>query len=177
MSNQTEYTVYEHNPKIDCLLIVYGDKPIPPKHDQFKPIEAYEIDENGNTKILKEFYVKKPAKNAVIEFENMLKKIASEKFNEKNRIKEPNAVEVIISVSALEKQFKEVDVDNLAKSVLDGLKGVAFDDDSQVTDLIINKNIHPLKMNILIIGITKLDKKNRGISSEIKIFSENETNQ
>lgn len=174
MSNEPEYIIYEHNPKIDYLLLIYGGKPIPPKHDQFKPIEAYEMDENGNARILNEFYVKKPGKNAVIEFENMLKKTASEKFNEENRIKKPSAVEVVISVSALEKQFKEVDVDNLAKSVLDGLKGVAYDDDSQVTNLIINKNIHPLKMNMLFIGITNLNKENRGVSCEIRLFREKE---
>lgn len=32
-----------------------------------------------------------------------------------------------------------MDVDNLAKPILDGLKGVVFEDDSQVTELLIRK--------------------------------------
>jgi len=34
---------------------------------------------------------------------------------------------------------RRVDLDNLSKAVLDGLKGVAFDDDDQVADLHITK--------------------------------------
>lgn len=172
MDEKENHITYYQNPKIDFLFGIYGGNPIPPKHDQFKPIDAFEIDENGNEKVLRNFYVKKPGKNAVIEFEQLLKKTASESFNDQNRIKKPNDIEVIISVSVLEKQFKTVDVDNLAKSVLDGLKGVAFDDDSQVTNLVINKHVHPMKMNALLIGITKLTEKRRGFGREIKLFAE-----
>jgi len=174
MSGNKNYVIFYQNPKIDFLFGIFGGKPIPPKHDQFKPIRVVEIDENGNEKILKDFYVKKPGKNAVIEFEEMLKKTASKNFNKENKIKKPNNIEVIISVSTLEKQFKIVDVDNLAKSVLDGLKGVAFDDDSQVSSLIVNKHIHPMKVNALFVGITKLTEKRLGFGGEIKLFGEKE---
>ena len=172
MNDETNYITYYQNPKIDFLLALYGGKPVPPKHSQFKSIQVYEIDEEGNEKILNDFYIKKPGKNAVLEFEELLKKTASKKFNNENRIKKPYEVEVVISVSVLEKQFKEVDVDNLAKSVLDGLKGVAFDDDAQVSNLIINKHIHPMKINAVFIGITKLTESNRGFGGEIKLFGE-----
>jgi Holliday junction resolvase RusA-like endonuclease len=169
MSTKKDITFYQ-NPKIDFLFGLYGEKPIPPKHSQFKPIEIYEVDDNGEEKILKDFYVRKPGNNAVQEFEELLKKTAEKIFNDENRIKKPNEIEVLISVSVLEKQFKEVDVDNLAKSVLDGLTGVAFDDDSQVSSLIINKHIHPMKINAVLIGITKLTEKNKGFGAEIKLF-------
>jgi Holliday junction resolvase RusA-like endonuclease len=34
---------------------------------------------------------------------------------------------------------KKPDCDNMAKIVLDALNGIAFDDDSQITDLIVHK--------------------------------------
>ena len=174
MIEKDDFKTYYKNPKIDFLFGIYGGNAIPPKHDQFKPVKIVETDENGNKKILKDFYVKKPGKNAVVEFEELLKKTASKKFNDETRIKIPNEIEVVISISVLEKQFKIVDVDNLAKSVLDGLTGVAFDDDAQVTNLIVNKHIHPMKINAVFIGITKLTEEKRGFGGEIKIFGEKE---
>ncbi|PRX54402.1 RusA family crossover junction endodeoxyribonuclease [Flagellimonas meridianipacifica] len=172
MPNQKSHVTFYQNPKIDFLFGIFGGKPIPPKHDQFKAIDAIEVDENGNEKILKDFYLKKSGKNTVAEFEKLLKNTASGIFNDDTRIRKPNEVEVVISVSALEKQFKIVDVDNLAKSVLDGLTGVAFDDDSQVTNLIVNKHIHPSKTNGVFIGITKLTKDRHGILGNIKLFQQ-----
>lgn len=39
----------------------------------------------------------------------------------------------------IEKPVKKPDIDNIAKSVLDGLNGVAYEDDKQVVGLTINK--------------------------------------
>lgn len=174
MTEKEKYVTFYKNPKIDYLFMLCGGKPVPPKHDQFKPIEALEIDEDGNEKIIKDFYVKKPGKNAVIEFQNLIKETASEIFNDENKIKSPNEIEVVISISTLEKQFKIVDVDNLAKTILDGLEGVAFDNDAQVSNLIINKHIHPMKINAVFVGITKLTEKRRGFREGIKLFGEKE---
>ena len=159
------------NPKLDFLFGLYGGEAIPPKHNQFKPIDVFEIDENGKEKILKDFYLRKPGKNAVREFQELIKQTAEKIFNETNRIKRPNQVEVVLSISLLEKKFREVDVDNLAKTVLDRLNKIAYDDDSQVSSLIVNKHIHPSKTNSIFIGITKLTEKRAGFAGDIKLFS------
>ncbi len=78
---------------------------------------------------------------------------------------------MIINVSTLERRYKEVDVDNLAKCVLDALNGIAFDDDSQVSTLISQKIIHPMKVDGLLIAITKLTATRRGFLGDPALFS------
>ena len=75
----------------------------------------------------------------------------------------PNAVQVHLSISITEKRYFEVDVDNLAKTVLDSLNGIAFDDDSQVSSLIVEKHVHPMKVNGILISITKLTDERKGL--------------
>ena len=83
----------------------------------------------------------------------------------------PNVVEVVISVSATEKRFKEVDVDNLAKCVLDCLNGIAFEDDSQVVTIICNKNIHEKKLDGILIAITTLTNERKGLLGDFVLFN------
>jgi len=64
-----------------------------------------------------------------------------------------------------------VDVDNLAKCVLDALNGIAFDDDSQVSVLVSQKFIHEMKQNSILIGITKLTHERRGALGNFAMFS------
>ena len=72
-------------------------------------------------------------------------------------------VQVSLSISLTEKRYFDVDVDNLAKTVLDSLNGIAFDDDSQVSSLIVEKHIHPMKVNGILIAITKLTETRKGL--------------
>lgn len=162
------------NPKIDFLFGLYGGKPIPTKQDKFAPIEVTQINEDGEEEKLNNFYVKKPDINSVIEFNKNIQDVARKIFNKENIIKKPNEVEVIISISVTEKRFKEVDVDNLSKCVLDSLNQIAFDDDSQVSSLICNKHIHLMKLNAIFIGITKLSENRKGIQGDIKLFGTKE---
>lgn len=164
--------IFIQNPKLDYLFGIIGGEPIPPKHDQFKPIAGYSIDENGDEKILTNLYEKKPGKNAVIEFETKLKTIASGYFDENNIIKKPDKVEVILSINIQKDRYYNVDIDNLSKSVLDGLKGIAFEDDSLVASLIVKKNIHPLNINGIFIGITKIRPDNLGFGEGIKLYTD-----
>ncbi|RZK11042.1 MAG: RusA family crossover junction endodeoxyribonuclease, partial [Flavobacterium sp.] len=60
-----------------------------------------------------------------------------------------------------------VDVDNLAKCVLDILNGIAFEDDSQVTSLLVNKFIHEMRLNSILIGVTKITELRRGLSTPL----------
>lgn len=47
------------------------------------------------------------------------------------------ACELVVYVS----DHRRTDCDNLAKSILDGLKTIAFPDDSQITDLLVRKRL------------------------------------
>jgi Holliday junction resolvase RusA-like endonuclease len=71
----------------------------------------------------------------------------------------PNDLQVHFSISVNKKRYHEVDVDNLAKTVLDCLKGIAFDDNCQVSSLIMEKHIHKLNVNRLLIAITKFTEE------------------
>lgn len=145
---------------------------MPTKQDKFKPIDVLEVDEAGNEKILKAYYIKKPDHAAIVNFSERIHNIAKKYFSNDSIIKWPQLVEVTLSISITESRFKEVDVDNLAKTVLDALKGVAFEDDAQVSTLICMKEIHPLKVNGIFIGITKLTEKQLGFTEGIKMFSQ-----
>lgn len=166
--------IFYKNPKIEILFGFYGGNPIPTKQDKFKPIEAYEVDEEGNEVPLKNFYERKEDKNSIQEMKNLVNEYAKEAFKEKGIIKNPANVEVVLSFSVKEKRFKEVDIDNLSKTVLDGLTGSAFEDDAQVSSLIVNKHVHKMKIDALFIGVTELNENNKGFRNEIKLFGEQE---
>ena len=164
--NKKKGVIFKKNPNIDYLFGYFDGMQVPTKQDAFKPIDVIEIDENGAENILKEFYQKKPEKNSVRNFKQFIKELINEKFKENEKIKMPNKVQVSLSFSLTEKRFFEVDVDNLSKTVLDSLNGIIFDDDCQVTSLIVDKHIHPMKINGILISITKLTETRKGLQSK-----------
>ncbi len=96
------------------------------------------------------------------------------KFSDDDFISMPNELEVLITVSCNKKRFYEVDVDNLAKAVLDSMNGLIFDDDSQVTSLISKKYIEPNGKNGILIGIVKITEDEKGFGSDFSLFSDSE---
>lgn len=78
----------------------------------------------------------------------------------------PSDVQVHLSISVREDRYHEVDVDNLAKTVLDSLKEIAFDDDCQVSSLTVEKHIHPMKTSGNMIAITKITEERKGLQFE-----------
>ncbi|CAH0273220.1 hypothetical protein SRABI27_03553 [Pedobacter sp. Bi27] len=56
------------------------------------------------------------------------------------------------------------------KCVLDGLNGIAFDDDSQVSTLLSKKFIHEMKLNSILIAITKITDERAGLLGDIKLY-------
>ena len=164
-------TTFIQNPKIDYLFGMYGGKPIPTKQDKFSPANVTQLNEDGTEEAIRNFYTKNPDSPSVIEFTSQLREIAYNIFKDGKRIEKPNLIEVIISISVTEKRFKEVDIDNLSKCVLDALNTVAFEDDSQVVSLIANKHVHDMKLNALLIGITKLTNERQGFGGDIKLYS------
>lgn len=163
--------IYYQNPKIDHFFGYFGNLEVPTKQGGFKPVEMIETKENGVEEIINKFYVRKPDTQSVTNFKQYIENLTKTKFNEINRINKPYDVEVLLSISMTEKRYKVVDVDNLAKAVLDSLKTIAFEDDSQISSLIVQKHIHPMMTNGILIGITKLTKENRGFGGDIRTFS------
>jgi len=162
---------YHQNPRVDFLFGYFGGDPVPTKQDKFKPIEVAQIMDDGTEQILNNFYVKKPDEKAMLEFYTYIQSLAKGQFADGGKILHPHKVEAILSVCSTEKRFKTIDVDNLAKAILDSLNGIAYEDDSQVVSLICKKYIHPMKCNGLFIGITKLTETNMGFGEDIKLFS------
>jgi len=101
----------------------------PTKQDKFKPVEVHGIDENGNALILNDFYGKKPEKNSLLRFQHLIQEAVKGVISEEKLIRKPNNIEVILAISVTDKRYNEVDLENLAKAVLDCLNGIAFEDD------------------------------------------------
>jgi Holliday junction resolvase RusA-like endonuclease len=173
-SNKNENIVYKQNPNLDYLFGYFGNEPITTKQDKFKPIEVIELDENGNEQKLNDFYVKNPSQNASKRFHDLIVSLAKEIFEKKEIIKKPQLVEVYLSITMKETRFKQVDVDNLAKSVLDCLTGIVYEDDSQISNLIVCKSVHPMKVDSIMIGITKLNEERKGLLGNIELFKKKE---
>jgi len=163
--------IFYANPRLDYLFGFLGGEPVPTKKDSFKPIKDAVISSENGEEILKDIYQKNPSNRRVKEFQLEISDLAKSVIKE-NTIKRPFVVEVILSFSITQSRCKEVDIDNLAKSVLDGLTGVAYEDDSQVSCLICNKYVHENNLNSLLIGITKLTKTRKGFGTEIKLISD-----
>ena len=162
--------IYYQNPKIDYLFGYFGDLEVPTKQGGFKPIEMIETKQDGTEEIINNFYVRKPDTQSINKFKEFIETITKKHFNEHNRINKPFDVEVILSISMPEKRYKIVDVDNLAKAVLDSIKTIAFEDDSQISCLIVKKFIDVSMKHGILIGVTKLDDHKKGIGKEIKLF-------
>ncbi|WP_417371454.1 RusA family crossover junction endodeoxyribonuclease [Gelidibacter japonicus] len=161
--DKEKYVTFKQNPNIDFLFGYFGDLSVPTKQDGYKPIETVQIDEDGVETILRDFYQRKPETASVQKFKKYIQEITKDKFKEGDKIEMPNKVQVSLSISLTEKRFFNVDVDNLAKTVLDSLNGIAFDDDSQVSSLIVDKHVHPMKVNGIFIAITKLTDERKGL--------------
>lgn len=161
--DKKKYVTYKQNPNIDFLFGYFDGMEVPTKQDAFKPIDVVAIDENGTETILKDFYQRKPEKASIQNFKKFIRELTTDRFKESDRIKMPDKVQVSLSFSLTEKRFFEVDVDNLSKTVLDSLNGIAYDDDKQVTSLIVDKHVHKMKVNGILIAITKLTDKRKGL--------------
>jgi Holliday junction resolvase RusA-like endonuclease len=170
-----DIVVYHQNPNIDYLFGYFGNQPVLTKQDKFKPIEISQINENGTEEILNNFYVKNPDSASHEEFSNLIKHTALKAIENKEKIKKPQLVEVYLGITITEKRFKLVDVDNLAKCVLDCLTNIIYEDDSQVSNLIVNKSIHPMKIDSILIGITMLNENRKGLLGNIELFKKYNT--
>jgi len=157
----------EKHPEIDFFSGRLGGYEILTKQDKFKPLINKEYYEKIDDKYIKidtsNLYQKKEANQSHKEFENELRTMFLEQVKEEKEypIKKPQKVEVIIAVNMNEKRLEEVDIDNITKSILDSMNGIIYEDDSQVLNILAQKNIHPLHpINGFLLGVRKINIDN-----------------
>ncbi len=161
-----DYATFVKNPSIDHLFGLLGNQPILTKKDSYKLIKMVRVSKDGKKEILNNIYEKNPDKKSL----EILKQEIGKSAEEMEIIKKPRTVEVIISVVMKERRFKEVDVDNLAKTIIDSLIGIAFEDDSQVETLLVKKSIHPMQVDGVWIGVTELTTEKKGYVGSVDLY-------
>jgi Holliday junction resolvase RusA-like endonuclease len=171
MSDNKKTKTFIQNPKID-ILFGYVGATIPSKREDFKPVQMIAVNDDGTEEVLNNFYVKKPSTQSVLQFEKLIRdQILSSSLQEKKVLK-PALVEVVIAISITRNRYFDIDVDNIAKTVLDSIKGYLIEDDSQVKRLICEKTIHPLNKDGFFIAMTELNGDRKGILGNLFLFSE-----
>lgn len=163
---------YYKNPEID-ILFGYVGIAIPSKREDFKPVNLVLRSDNEIRDVLSNLYIKKPSSQSVGEFEKLVRDIilGTPSLTDK-KIMKPTLVEITIAVSVNKKRFLEVDVDNIAKTVMDSIKGYLIEDDSQVKRLICEKDIHPLNENGFLVGLVELTSERKGILANLFLYSQ-----
>ncbi len=158
------------NPEIDILFGNIGNT-IPSKKEDFKPVKIINIDDQGKEQILENFYVKKPSSKSVKEFEILIREQILNSSFEVKKILKPSLVEVTIAVEIPKEKLFDIDVDNIAKTVLDSLIGYLYEDDCQVANLICKKDVHPLNKPGFFIAVTELKQGRKGLLGDLYLFS------
>lgn len=124
-----------------------GFDDIPTKQDKFKPIKDIEVigkDSDGNEEKLNDVYVMNhKVKQSIKDFETKFLDIIKGVKTDEHPYKKDIPLEIIINVKMSAKRYNNVDVDNIAKCVLDVMKGELFEDDSQLQSLFIYKEVPP----------------------------------
>lgn len=172
--------IVKANPNFDwCIGLLGGEYPIPTKQDKFKPLEGLQgvlKQEGMDDVIFENLYVKKPDKENVQKFEESFREKISERIegDAKFPIKQPEHIEVVLYVLVKKKRFFDVDVDNLAKAILDCVVGLVIEDDSQIVKLLVRKDIHPDNINGLAIGVRQINANRKSIIEDIKLFTAEE---
>jgi Holliday junction resolvase RusA-like endonuclease len=157
------------NPDFDFICgYLGGFDDIPTKQDKFKPLTYrklyYKNDEGSEVELEGDFYLSNnKAKENSKKFEEKFVSSINNMLTNEHPYKLPLQLEAIIDIKMTEKRLKEVDVDNLAKSVLDYMKARVFEDDSQIKSLFVTKDVIKdelvPQLSGIIVGIRKLDAK------------------
>ncbi len=168
--------VVKYHPDLDFGLAFFGGDEIPTKQDKFKPLTDFKIvvDPEGKlSELAEEFdlYLKKKGKDNSLKFQEELIQLVKENLPPDAPF-ETDSLEVCISISMDEKRFKLVDIDNLAKFVIDCMKGYVFVDDMQIVNLYVSKEVNPaIPLNGLIVGVRRIKSQDESWFRHIKLLS------
>ena len=149
---------------LDFFALIGGSS-IPTKHDWFiETTGEFYIKEGGIYKIPKDVLLYKKKEDSA-NYKTFKAELSAEfgkaLANSSNfPIGKEINLEVIIHVTITDiKRLKDVDVDNLAKGVLDCMNGAVYEDDRQVFNLLISKDISEYEDSVMI-GVRKIDNNN-----------------
>lgn len=150
--------ILNKHPQLDFFIGFFGGPEIPTKQDKFKPLNGYvvAIEEDG---ISQEFeaYIKKKDPDNLKAFEAKLQDLIKTELKEEQPYPKNVKLEVIVLVAMGEKRIKVVDVDNLVKAVLDCMRGLVYEDDSQIMNVLGSKFVNEFEaLNGVMIGVRKI---------------------
>jgi len=144
------------NPYYDAVL-GSGHIVVPSKTMGFKKNELGEIELKPPTKSVKEF-------QDWMKSDHLKEHLDNNDFYEWNWPLKGNLFMYII-LGFTQKDFKTKDVDNTIKPLIDSMKEIVFDDDVQITQLAVTKNLSPNEP-YFIIGIKRLNKDDKPMFDE-----------
>ena len=164
------------HPELDFFIFILGGPEIPTKQDKFKPLKGYQAmleEEDGIKDLSEEFdlYIKQKGQSGTQQkFEEHFKQSIKELLTDEHPYSLETKLEVIISVSMEKSRLKDVDIDNLIKSVLDCFNGLVYVDDSQIINVLGMKNVNEFQpRNALIVGIRKVSSHENSWFKNIKL--------
>ena len=164
------------HPDLDYGFFEMGGAETPTKQDKFKALKDHEVilEEDGKQTNLSdqfELYIKKKGSDGSEAFQKELKKSIGENLTKDCPFPLAQKVEVYISVSMDEKRIANVDIDNLAKFILDCMKGLVFEDDVQVQSLLVTKDVNPfMPINSIMIGVRKINSPEDSWFKNVKLL-------
>jgi Holliday junction resolvase RusA-like endonuclease len=162
---------------LDFLVGTWGEIEIPTKQDKFKPVMDFELftrDSDGQLKKVDDhkLYVKKDGPDSLRVFEERFRENIKRSLTDEHPYDKTIKLEVVVSVTMTEKRMKKVDVDNLTKAVLDCLKGLVFEDDSQIINVLSSKAVlvvGDIKHGLLV-GVRKVNESQPSWFENISLF-------
>jgi len=166
----------KYHPQLDFGVAIIGGEEIPTKQDKFKPLQGFDIvidPEDKLSELSEQFdlYIKKKGKDSSEKFKKELIEDIKQNLKPEHPFPIEQHLEVYISISMDKKRLYSVDVDNIAKFVIDCMNGLVFVDDSQIVNLFVSKEINSfLPVNGIIIGVRKINTSEDSWFNNIKLL-------
>ncbi|GAA4461352.1 hypothetical protein GCM10023189_36790 [Nibrella saemangeumensis] len=154
----------------DYSYMVFGTNTILTKQDRYKQVDGYKaVFQNESDKTMLEeyeLYVKHKGKDSLRRFEEKFKADIQATVKDDHPYDRSIPLEIISVFYMSEDRYKTVDIDNLLKTVIDCFKGLIFEDDSQIQNVLgMKRAVQPGFPDAILIGIRKLDKKGTWFSN------------
>jgi Holliday junction resolvase RusA-like endonuclease len=153
---EDEVTFYQ-NPDFDEVLIFYDEEVFTSK-EMYKPVEGG-------------LYERKNKESAVKFISNIKQKLINDR---KDNWPYKQKLMLCIGISGSKSLYSSRDIDNMVKPIFDALKGILFEDDSQIHLLIASKQIWHHSLKGFLVGLRVLDE-NKVDKYEPWLYTENPT--